>query len=178
MGTLLAGGLERARAVITHKGFHFVLFSAFLLVFSLAAVEFGFEHAAPGAKIHTYGDALWWAVTTVTTVGYGDKFPVTAGGRAVAVVLMLVGIGLIGTLTATVASFFVESGAGRDKQDIEARLGRIETMLAELLAAAPGRGALDEPPAPAPSDGAVAGPPASPAGLVPSIGGAPASRRG
>jgi voltage-gated potassium channel len=70
-------------------------------------LEVAFEVHAKGSNIHGFADALWWAVVTVTTVGYGDKFPVTAAGRGVAVVLMLVGIGLIGVLTATVSSFFV-----------------------------------------------------------------------
>ena len=71
---------------------------------------------------------------TVTTVGYGDKFPVTAGGRGVAVVLMIVGIGLIGVLTATVASYFVEQSNDEDTADVVARLDRIEGMLARLMA--------------------------------------------
>ncbi|MDN5977904.1 potassium channel family protein [Acidipropionibacterium jensenii] len=62
------------------------------------------ERGAHGANITTFGDALWWACETVTTVGYGDRYPVTGQGRAVAVVLMLVGIGLIGSVTATVAA--------------------------------------------------------------------------
>lgn len=66
------------------------------------------ERGAPDANIQTFGDALWWAATTVTTVGYGDRFPVTATGRIVAVVLMLVGIGVVGTVTASVASWIIE----------------------------------------------------------------------
>ncbi len=103
---------------------------------------------------------MWWAVVTVTTVGYGDKFPVTEGGRAVAIVLMLVGIGLIGTLTASVASFFVEEGADRDRRQLEQRLERMEQrmeqMLQRLLATAPGAEPVGEPP---PAGNAVDGPP-------------------
>jgi voltage-gated potassium channel len=65
------------------------------------------RHSGQG-NIHDFGTALWWAIVTVTTVGYGDHFPVTAVGRLVATVMMMVGIGLIGTLTATVASIFVK----------------------------------------------------------------------
>ncbi len=65
------------------------------------------ESDASAANITTFGDALWWACTTVTTVGYGDHFPVTLEGRAVAVVLMVVGIGLVGTVTASVASWLL-----------------------------------------------------------------------
>jgi type II secretory pathway pseudopilin PulG len=75
-------------------------------------------------------------MVTVTTVGYGDKYPVSAGGRGVAVVLMLVGIGLIGILTATVASYFVEQGDDANSADLNLRLDRIEAMLAGMAAAA------------------------------------------
>ncbi|EIM07205.1 potassium channel subunit [Planococcus antarcticus DSM 14505] len=57
-------------------------------------------------SINTFGDALWWAVVTTTTVGYGDISPETPIGRVLAVVLMLVGIGIIGTLTSAITSFF------------------------------------------------------------------------
>lgn len=62
------------------------------------------ERGAADANIVTFGDALWWACTTVTTVGYGDRYPVTTEGRAVAVVLMVIGIGVVGAVTAAVAA--------------------------------------------------------------------------
>ena len=65
------------------------------------------EQDAPGANITTFGNALWWSATTVTTVGYGDHFPVTTTGRFVAVALMLVGIACIGAITAGVAAWLV-----------------------------------------------------------------------
>lgn len=65
------------------------------------------EQDSPGANITTFGDALWWSATTVTTVGYGDHFPVTTTGRFVAVALMLVGIACIGAITAGVAAWLV-----------------------------------------------------------------------
>ena len=65
------------------------------------------ERGAADANITSFGDALWWASTTVTTVGYGDHFPVTTEGRLVAVVLMFVGIGLVGTITASAAAWLV-----------------------------------------------------------------------
>ena len=134
IGVLLANGLRRVRAILVHRGLHFVLLGVAIVVFVMAAVELGFEDHAHGANIHNYGQALWWAIVTVTTVGYGDKYPVSAGGRGAAVVLMVVGIGLIGVLTATVASYFVEEEANRDKDELAARLDRIEAMLARALA--------------------------------------------
>ncbi len=159
-GVVLANGLRRARSMLTHRGLHFVLLAVLVIVFVLAAFELGFEQNAHGSNIHNYGDALWWAIVTVTTVGYGDKYPVTAGGRGVAVVLMLVGIGLIGVLTATVASYFVGEQADRDKRDLNQRLERIEATLAQILAQTDGRGAstaAPEAPIGPPSDPIEAG---------------------
>ncbi len=65
------------------------------------------ERDVPGANITTSGDALWWAATTVTTVGYGDVYPVSTSGRLVAVALMLVGIAVVGAVTASVATWMV-----------------------------------------------------------------------
>ena len=61
----------------------------------------------PASNIKTAEDAIWWAYVTITTVGYGDKFPVTTEGRIIASVLMTAGVGLFGTFTAYVSSWFV-----------------------------------------------------------------------
>ena len=68
------------------------------------------ERNAKGANIHDFGQGLWWAITTVTTVGYSDRYPATSFGQGVAVFRMLVGIGLIGVLTATIASYSFRRG--------------------------------------------------------------------
>lgn len=78
----------------------------FVAIGSLAVLDA--EQDTPGALITTYGDALWWAMTTVTTVGYGDLYPITLAGRVLAVLLMLAGLALVGAVTATLASWFVE----------------------------------------------------------------------
>lgn len=66
------------------------------------------EQNVEGALITSIEDALWWAIVTITTVGYGDLYPITALGRVIAVGLMISGIALVGSVTATLASWFVE----------------------------------------------------------------------
>ena len=68
------------------------------------------ERDIDGSNIKNFGDGLWWAITTVTTVGYGDRFPTTTEGRFLAVGLMIMGISLMGVITASVASWFVKMG--------------------------------------------------------------------
>jgi voltage-gated potassium channel len=65
------------------------------------------EQDAEGANIHTYGDALWWATATITTVGYGDKYPTTPTGRFIGLALMIVGIATVGAVTASIAAWMV-----------------------------------------------------------------------
>lgn len=70
---------------------------------------------APTSNIKTAEDAIWWSYVTITTVGYGDRFPVTTEGRIIASLLMTVGVGLFGTFTAFLASWFV----GQTKKETE-----------------------------------------------------------
>ncbi len=79
-----------------------------LLSFVAALGVYEAERDAPDASITTFGDALWWVLTTITTVGYGDRYPVTTEGRLVAAGLMLSGIAVLGTVTAGIASWFLE----------------------------------------------------------------------
>jgi voltage-gated potassium channel len=87
------------------------------VVFGAAFLVWRIEYDAPGATITTFRTAIWWAVVTTTTVGYGDYTPVTPGGRGIAMLLMIVGIGLIGTISATIASFFVNRSPDGDDPD-------------------------------------------------------------
>jgi voltage-gated potassium channel len=84
---------------------------------------------APQSNIRTAGDAVWWSMTTVTTVGYGDRYPVTAAGRVVAIALMIGGMGLFGTLSGIIASVFL--GHGKEDSDSEL-LVEMKAMRAEL----------------------------------------------
>ncbi|NML65616.1 ion transporter [Hymenobacter sp. RP-2-7] len=87
--------------------FTVVALVATLMVISASVAILQVE-TAPDSNIKTAEDALWWAYSTITTVGYGDKYPVTGAGRLIAAVLMTVGVGLFGTFTGLLASWFVE----------------------------------------------------------------------
>jgi voltage-gated potassium channel len=78
----------------------------------------------PESNIKTAEDALWWSYVTITTVGYGDKYPVTTLGRLIAAALMTVGVGLFGTFTAFVASWFVDEN--EDKREEREKKGEEE----------------------------------------------------
>lgn len=96
------GGAIRGRVIL------YTAFSATLLIYvaSLAILET--ERYEPDSKITTFGDAVWWSITTVTTVGYGDLAPVSGVGRVIAVLLMIGGISVVGIVTATLASWIIQ----------------------------------------------------------------------
>jgi len=131
---VLSVGLRRGRAVLAHHGLQYVLLAVTVIVFASAALEVTFErHSMSPKAIHDFGSAIWWAIVTVTTVGYGDKVPMTGPGKFVAVALMLTGIGLIGVLTATVASFFVQQQHSGEFEAMKGQLQEIREMLFSVL---------------------------------------------
>jgi voltage-gated potassium channel len=85
----------------------YVVFSTVLVLYAGTLAGLEAERGAPGSTIQSFGAALWWATTTITTVGYGDVYPVTTQGRLVAGVLMVAGVGFLGAVTATISSWVV-----------------------------------------------------------------------
>jgi voltage-gated potassium channel len=137
MSLLVHEGELRVESVLKHHSLFRVLLAACATLLLGAWLVLIFEDNAKGSNIHSYPEALWWAIVTVTTVGYGDRYPVSAGGRVVAAVLMLVGIGLIGVLTATVASVFIKEHTDANKEAINKNhrdLGEQLAVISERLA--------------------------------------------
>lgn len=136
-------GVVQARAVLRRRGLNYVLLIVVALAFVAAALVREFEKGADGANIASFPDALWWVATTITTVGYGDRFPVSAAGRGVAVGLMITGIALLGIITANIAAFFVESEQAEETPDqfaaLRDDLRALNERLAGIEARLPGR---------------------------------------
>lgn len=127
---VLGNSLRRARALFAHHGLRFVLLAVTTIIFTAAGLELLFkQHSTGPTAIHNFGDAIWWAVVTVTTVGYGDKVPMAGGGKWVATALMFTGIGLVGTLTATIASFFVQEQHSAEMAEVKAQLSEIRELI-------------------------------------------------
>jgi voltage-gated potassium channel len=103
---------------------------ALMLVTICSIAILQFETAA-GGNIQSAGDALWWAITTITTVGYGDRYPTTHEGRLVAVILMSAGVGLFGTFSAFLASRFV----GEDEESTNSEIVLLREEIARLRTA-------------------------------------------
>lgn len=121
-----AGAALRGRILI------YVASAASLLVFVASLAVLDVERPAPGAHITSFGDALWWAFETVTTVGFGDFTPVTIEGRFIAVGLMIGGVALIGLVTATLASWIIERIVERDETKNAATVAHIQALEAKI----------------------------------------------
>jgi len=102
-----------------------------MIVFSTALMVQAERHA-PGATIKSGGDALWWALTTVTTVGYGDTYPVTTEGRLIAAGLMLVGIALFGSISAIVTSKLILPKETKDHEELRREVRALHGEIREL----------------------------------------------
>jgi voltage-gated potassium channel len=142
--------LQLLRSVFQRGNFGRFALAASLLFLNLTLVVYFFERHAPHGNIKSVGNALWWAVVTLTTVGYGDFYPVTWQGRVAAALLMFVGFAVLATVTAQISSSFIDQAArARAKQSssptrvneggevslqtIADRLSRIESQLQRPL---------------------------------------------
>lgn len=120
----------------------FTLVVALLLIFIISGIVLYAEKRAPNANITTYSNAVWWAFVTITTVGYGDYYPVTTLGRTGAIILMFSGLGIIGVLSSYLATTFIsfqrrsERIDGENEQDKDEENDKDETtnLEAELAA--------------------------------------------
>jgi voltage-gated potassium channel len=147
----LLGGQNRKDLIsdVVRNRSQYALFLTLLLVLTTVSVAsvvmLQFESNSPDSNIKTGGDAVWWAVVTITTVGYGDRFPVTALGRGTAVFVMFAGIGIIGALASILASLLVSppppaedgdeavaSAEGASLDEVRSEMAALRLQMAEL----------------------------------------------
>lgn len=137
--TLLGVVNRRAGSRLRGRIAVYVAGGSVLLGLCAALAVLDAERTSSEANIATFGDAIWWAMTTMTTVGYGDQFPVTATGRIVGVALMVAGIALLGVVTATFASWLIdavraEQEAGQDQiEDLRGEVRELHAKIDRLL---------------------------------------------
>ncbi len=124
-----AGTALRGRITLYTAG------SAALLIFTSALAALDAERHEPGSSIQSFGQALWWALTTITTVGYGDTFPLSTQGRFIAALLMIGGVALAGVVTATLASWIVslvEEENAEQEAATQAQVAALQQQVSEL----------------------------------------------
>lgn len=112
--------LRLLRAMFRKGNLGHFLGVAVILFANLAVIVYGFEHTAPGANITTIGISSWWACVTLFTVGYGDYYPITTGGRLFAVLLMALGLVVAAVITAQIAASFMDQAAARRAASVKA----------------------------------------------------------
>jgi voltage-gated potassium channel len=136
------GVISKKSGLISSGGLTSAALAAAIVIWVGSVMVLNAERGAPNAEIVNIGDAVWWAFETVTTVGYGDFVPVTWYGRALAVLVMLVGISVLGIVTASLSAALVKrSHQGPDRVDeVLAELAHLKEMVARLEAKHQGSG--------------------------------------
>ena len=128
----LSIGLKRSRRALHHRKFHYVLVVTVGVILLGASGLYVIERGQ-NESLTSFGDALWWAISTVATVGYGEIYPHTVEGRLIAVLLMLTGIGVISVFTATIASLFMIEEDEDEFNGLHKRFDEMQAKLDRLL---------------------------------------------
>jgi voltage-gated potassium channel len=123
-----AGTALRGRLVV------YVIAAAGMLMYCGALTVEDVEQNVPGSNIRSFGAAIWWALETITTVGYGDHYPVTVIGRLVAAALMVSGIAVLGVVTASIAAWLVETMTSQTAAEVEAGVEAVEAEVQDVEA--------------------------------------------
>lgn len=132
VATLLGLNVKLIRDIFEARGTRVIGAACLVAVTTGAFLTYLAERNAEGANIHSFEDALWWAATTMTTVGYGDRFPTTPEGRAVAIVLMLFGIAALSALTAAIAASLVRDDNSPERDRIDDLLDEVRALRSEV----------------------------------------------
>ena len=129
LAALLGKFGSTVKSIFNSKGLRFIVYATIGIV-----LFFGFLFYVSEPDVNSYSDGLWWALVTITTVGYGDITPLTNLGRIVASSLMVVGIGFIATITAAISSYFISSFSDKEitMNELGEKLDRLEKEIIEL----------------------------------------------
>jgi voltage-gated potassium channel len=128
------------RQELASGALYLVVFVGITVLEVVGLLELRFEEDAPGANITTAGDALWWGYVTATTVGYGDQYPVTTGGRLSGLIMLTVGVALFATFSGFLANLFLsprkrtQEESSPELAELRALLDRQEETTAQLRA--------------------------------------------
>ncbi len=126
---------QKGKVNLSGQALRIAFFGLILLIVPATLLLYVAESPVSDSKITNWGDAAWWAITTVTTVGYGDIYPVTAVGRILSAIVMILGISFVGILTASIASWFVQSGQEVTESELSqvlAKLDKLEKEIADI----------------------------------------------
>jgi voltage-gated potassium channel len=129
---LVAQIFRKSRTNLSGRALRVATFGLVLFVVPATVVLYFIESQTKGSTVTSWGDALWWAITTSTTVGYGDIYPITAAGRILSSVVMLLGITFIGIFTAAIASWFVQDSKEEKTSELALILDRLDKIESEI----------------------------------------------
>lgn len=131
LASALSVGTRGARRLLVRHQLHYAILASVVLAAS-GGIAMYVAESGSGGPIRTLPDGLWWAMSTMTTVGYGDLYPATGAGRAIALVLMVAGIAFFGIVTANLATFLMERSVGQAESHEAADAAAILTRLDEI----------------------------------------------
>lgn len=132
---VLIGALQKAIGAAIHgRTMFYTVSTAIVVVYVASLAELQAERRDPQATITSFGKAVWWSITTITTVGYGNEYPITDRGRVIAALLMISGMTLVGMITATLASWMVRRVAEEGSTSQALTATHLDTLRSEIRA--------------------------------------------